>query len=731
MSTEASALIPSGPHQPADLTVPGSAELIPFPSGRYAISLEDMKAFGALKPREQERIKFLLGLFAKMEAGGIVATSEALGFQLRAMRGYGASNLRALYYKWQEGGWRLLARNFTNGSEPLPTAFVLHLRALMEKNARSMKQAMNQIKRDWVAGEDVPGYGTWQQWFLTEYPDRDLPAACPGTPRGWGKSNLYALQPVKVQRALATRGLAHAKALLASMVRDTSSLLPLQLVVIDDFEIDQMCYVPEARGIVRMAGVAAMDVATRRIIGLILKPRLPGSEGQKQSITRAEVRFLLHNVLRDFGVPAHGMTILCENAAAAVTAELETTFLNLFGGKVAVARTGMIDRAVLEHGFKETGGKPWLKGWIESFFNLMHNVAAGELPGQKGANYLVAPGDLKEKLRAMERLIGTGPRDAQLSAEQLARACITFAKKEELTDAYLQIFKWIEERDDHAMHGFERVLKWRRDHGEAWQPWSTIDTLSPEEREKVQVHPFAQTPRERWAALFPGIVRHTVPVHVLMMLLLTPKKATLKNAKLSFTHNKVGYTWLTDPRGRIAQCVRDGADVLVYFDPTRPDHAHVARMEDGLPLGEVKRFGKVDLTDMAAVTEAERDLAAHYEAHLAEVRERPLHQLDAARRAADDAVNAGLIEEAAQQRKLGVTATLNRAVPDATLTSHGNLLAATVAEAEQTKSERSKQARALQQASHDTASLLDDADEPATQPHQPAYYNPANDLLDS
>ncbi|HEY8836679.1 MAG TPA: hypothetical protein VIO16_03155, partial [Dehalococcoidia bacterium] len=218
--------------QTTDLALPGSAEMIPFPSGRYAIPVEDMGRdgdWGKLKPQEQERVKFLLSLFARMEAGGVVATSETLGFQLRAMRGYGASNLRALFYKWQEGGWKMLPRQFTNGSTPLPVDFVQYLRAQMENNARSMRQAMNLIRRDWFAGKDIPGFGTWREWYATQWPEQDIPSVCPGEPKGWGKSNLYALQPVKVQRALKTRGLASAKSLLASMVRDPGSLQPLQL----------------------------------------------------------------------------------------------------------------------------------------------------------------------------------------------------------------------------------------------------------------------------------------------------------------------------------------------------------------------------------------------------------------------------------------------------------------------------------------------------------------------
>jgi hypothetical protein len=695
-----------------EIALPGGAEMIPFPSGRYAIPVEDLGKFTSLAVKEQERVKFLLGLFARMEAGDLVSVSESLGFQLRAVRGYSASNLRTLYYKWHEGGWQRLVRSWTSGSEGLPPEFVQHVRALMEKNARSMKQAMNAVQRDWFLGKAVPGYGTWQQWFLSMWPERDLPTVCPGTPRGWSKSNLYAVQPAKAQRMLRTRGFAAAKKFLPSIVRDPGSLQPLQLIAIDDFECDQLCFYWDpttgARCITRMSGIVALDVATRKILSLILKPRLENDDGTKQAITRAEVQFLLYSIVRDHGIPAHGMTIMAENAAAAVTTELEVTFKNLFGGKVAITRTGVIDRAVLAHGFRETGGKPWLKGWVESFFNLMHNIAAGELPGQKGAHYMLTPGDHGEKLRLTERLIGQGKFDAQLSDGQLAQARVPFASPADLCDAYLQIFRWIEERTDHAMHGFSRVLEWRMHEAEPWRAAEELAHVPEAEQLRAQVRERMQSPRERWAALYPRIERQAVPAHALMLLLLRPKKAKFASSKLTFTHNGEGYTWLADPSGPVAQHVREGAEVLVYFDPSRPDHAHVARL-DGRPLGEVRRHGKVDITDARAVSEAEKQLAAHYDAHLAEIRGRPLHLADDAQAAADRAVNADLVERAAELRnKQSVTATLGRTV-DAqapAITPAGEALAATIATAEQRERARKLSARALQGADLDPSDLL-------------------------
>ncbi len=704
---------PIGPHQPIDLQLPTGAEMIPFPTGRYAIPEDDMPDFDQVKAQERERIKFLLSLFAKMESGGIVAMSETLGFQLRAVPGYGASNLRNLYYKWKDTGWRGLMRKFTNGSEKLPADFIQHFRALCENNGRSMKQAMKKLYRAWDAGESIPGYGTWREHYATLYPERDLPPVCPGYPKGWSRSTLYEYQPLTATRKLKSRGFAAMKAELPSLVRDPGRLKPLQLVVIDDFEIDQLCYVHQwdvsgsrmIRAVCPMAGVVAMDVATRRILGMILKPRLPQKSGEekkakvtKQAITRAEVRLLLFGVIRDYGIPAHGMTILCEKAAAAVTAELQATFMNLFAGRVAITRTSTIDQSVLRSGFGDTGGKPWLKGWIESFFNLLHNIAAGELPGQKGAHYLVKPADLEEKLRVTQRLIGTGPRDAQLSDEQLGRARPPFRSPAELCDVYLQIFRWIEQRTDHELLGFDRVYEWRRNEEMApWQPWEQLAELTSEEQTQVIPNDRPESPLERWAKLWPQVQCTKVDSATLMMLLLTPKKAEVKSRHLTFTHNKTGYTWAFDAQSPIAQ-IPQGSNVLVYFDPTRPDHAHVAHL-DGRWLGEVRRWGgptgKVDITDPVAITDAEREAAKLYGSLLSEVRSRPLHQAEEKKLAEDAAVNAALVAEAKHDRELGITATLNRTVPQSenVTTPTGERLASAIVESELQAAERRQRER--------------------------------------
>jgi len=702
-----------------------SAELIAFPTGRYAIPHDDMAAFTTLPIADQERIKQALIYIAKMEKEGVTQMSATLAFQLRNVPGWSRATLTNLYYRWKEHGWVGLKRNYNSGKDPLPREFIQHFRALCENNGRSIAQARNALIRAWYAGESIPGFGTWREWHFSMWPERDIPLSCQRTPDGWGKSNLYTLQPTKAQRALKTRGVAAARAHLLTMMRDPSRLLPLQLVVIDDFECDQECVVRGQRKLCRMVGIAAMDVATRRIIGMVMKPRLTDDEGKQQAITRAEVRVLLYQMLKDHGVPAHGMTILCEKAAAAITAELETTFLNLFGGRVSITRTTTLDHKTLAGGFNETGGKPWLKGWIESFFNLLHNVAAGVVQGNKGRNYIHKPADLEEKKRYTERLLGTGNKDANLTDEQVERVILPFSSPEELCDLYLKIFSWIEGRTDHDLLGFDEIQEWRAHPSEAPRPLAELNSTVARQFPDYEIlSPRKESPRERWDRLYPHVQRNGVEPYVLMLLLLTPKKAKRSGFKLTFAHNGQGYTWVIPPRGELAETLADNTECLVYFDPADARIAHVARM-NGSYLGEVKRWGAVDITDSDAVTTAERELAKLYAEVRATVAERPLHVAENDRLVAMRGHNDAIKAETAPA-VLSLKQSLNREVPATPdgnpVTGTGANLAARIGNAKQAEAivQREKkalarrvQARAAKLTAEDTNDFLSNEEKPA------------------
>jgi hypothetical protein len=510
-----------------------------------------------------------------------------------------------------------------------------------------MVKAKDALFRAWFTGTAIPGYGTWVDWWHAQNPMKDAPAVCPGVPEGWSKTTLYEAGPTKIERRLAGRGFAAAKPLLPSLIRDTSALLPLQLLTMDDFECDQEVFAKHPRTgefqIVKVTGVAVMDVATRRVIGLLMKPRFKDEDGKRENITRAEVRFLVYQVLRDYGIPATGQTWLVENAAAAITSELEITLRNLFGGRVQVTRTGLLHDKVLANGFIERGGKPQQKGWIESFFNLLHNEAAS-LPGQKGAHYQLKPGDHEDKVKYTQHLIGQGERDAQLSAEQIGRLRLPFKSADELIATYLdEIFPRIEKRLEHKMQGFEVLRRWRRDEYDTWHDWAELATLTPEERADLQWFPreLRESSRMRWERLFAQVKTTKIAEHMLAMLLLTPKSVKTRKTGITLTHNGVGYSF-ADKRA-LALRIPEGTEVLCYFDPARPSSVHVCDLA-GRYLIELRSL-HVNIADQAAMDDATKHLSELYNSILGTLRARPLHQEADAKLLADRAHNAAIERE--------------------------------------------------------------------------------------
>ena len=127
-------------------------------------------------------------------------------------------------------------------------------------------------------------------------------------------------------------------------------------------------------------------------------------------------------------------------------------------------------------------------------------------------------------------------------------------------------------------------------------------------------------------------------------------------------------------------------------------------------LGEVRRLGKVAITDLAAITEAERTIAAHIEGHLAEVRSRPLHLAEAKANAAATATNEALVQEAESLRtKAPHASTLTRTLKPEDIAARaavGETAAHHVATAEEQRRTEGRAAKALQGAGSLDATAL-------------------------
>jgi hypothetical protein len=629
----------------------------------FSVPLADLGDFTALPETRRMEVQVYLRLLERVHAlrGPDRSLQQACATVAAAsrhlMRGCSTVSLRRKYVVYLAGGWRSLVAGYKGPSE-LPEAFADYVRKLVEENQRSMGKAFEVIHDLWRAGHPIPGYGTWVEYHMRRYPDRPLPKVCPRQlPAGWSCRNLYRKAPNKGARMLALRGLAAAKRYFPSIPRDPSQLRPLEQIVIDDFELDCLCVFPgnerHKPQIGRVAGLLAMDVATRRKLHWGIGQRLEKHEEQpdgtmktvRMGITRVDVQLLLHGLFAEYGLPEYPVTILCENAAARISPELELALSTLFEGRVRVERTGLIDHKTLGNGFCEGGGKPWEKGWIESAFNALWN-RLGNMPGYKGSNQrLNAPGDLDAKIAYTKLLLGQGERGLNLPPEKIMLLRLPFPSPQAVGQAFAWACAASDNNPVHRYLGFDRVTEYQIEAGADPVPFQHLALLPESAQQLATPVERMETSLERWQKLAAPVVFRPIPPAVLSLLLLTPKKVTYRNHAVTFTHDRTGYSYV-DIAGNVLRDIQDGTEFLGYVDLKAPAELHLADLR-GAYVGTLTRLGgargMVDLRDKAAIKEAAAATATVFNRTLAEVRER--HADQDAQLDQDRAHNAAIVEQ--------------------------------------------------------------------------------------
>lgn len=667
------------------LDLPASAPVCLSPRS-FAIPSADMVAFAALSEARRTEIHYALRVLASLHAlipqvGKMKALAEIAARHRHAMRGLSAQSLDRKYKAYVEGGWRALVKGYKAPSHQ-PDAFVQEVRRRAELNHRSMGEAFQQLREAWAAGESIPGYGTWIDHYAQLYPERPMPRVWPRGffPRGWSVDNLRRYAPSKGARTLALRGLAAAKRHFPSIKRDPSGLRPLELITIDDFELDALCVFPgdQARGlrpqIGRMAGLLAIDVATRKKLVWGIGQRLEREDRQpdgtvktvRTGIARIDVQLLIHSLFAKYGLPDYPVTLLVENAAAAISPELQLCLETLFEGRVKIERTGLINHRTLANGFVERGGRPWEKGWIESTFNQLWNMLGG-MKGYKGSNQrLNAPATLDEAVRQTKILLGQGERALNLPPEVIAQLRLPFPSPAEAETAFAWAVQVNERRDNHDYIGFRRVTEYRLEEGAEPVPFGHLALLPPERQLLAEPVERMESVEERWAAQLAQVTLAPLPPEALAVLLLTPKRVTYRNHSVTFVHDRVGYTYV-DRGGEILGGLTDGTEFLAHFDPAQPDNLQLSTLT-GRYLGQLRRLGgargAVDIRDRAALAEAAATQAEIVNRTVSEVRER--HAAADAQLAADREHNARLVaEHRASASGLTVAQQIGRAAGEA------------------------------------------------------------------
>lgn len=444
-------------------------------------TLLDPDVYARLTQKARSKFKTLTVIMAQLSKARKLRPACLEASQTLALRKVTMSpeRLRKLFYDYQTNGEAALVdHNLCGGRCGLPQCSTRNVSALKQEvidhwiqldetnDKRSLRNSWKELMNAFARGEAIPGAGTWRAVWSAKNPAKPLPDQCPWSvhrpPPGWSLPSFMAKLPANYERLGAKKGLAALEnelALSLPIRTDLSDLRFMEVVVFDDHRLDFKAWV--GKEIVELWGVFAMDLATRTILAWGVRPRTTGDDGSKQSITRRDMQHLIAGMLSTHGHPIdYTCTLLCENAAAAITPQVEEDIRRATRGQVVVDRSGVgAGRSI---GWEEKYGKPRGKRWLESWFNIFE-IELGRTKGQMGNRWENQRGDFK----ARENL---GNKLARMEImEQLPAEARPFVSLEEsrafIHDAILKT----EAREQHALEYFGEVRLWRISESDAWK----------------------------------------------------------------------------------------------------------------------------------------------------------------------------------------------------------------------------------------------------------------------
>lgn len=490
----------------------------------YTIPAHDMGEYGALPDDERLRVRMWVDGFRWL--AGAVAAGTTIGDACKELAGrlqcsgeprVSPKTVDRLYRVWRKGGrkhdrdvvawmpgdWRMLLRDYKSGAQRLHPDTINHLCAIASRMGRddANTQAARDLLAAWAKGESIPGLGDWRQAYARHFPGRPVPAMFPHWyPAGLSVSNLRRhLVSKRPTLKLARRGALAAHGEFQGIRRDVSQLRFMECVVIDDFQLDLLVADFRSKQTVRPQGLLAMDLATRTPVAWGLCPRDEKDDGKRRGLIREDMRTLLYNLFSEVGMPTdYPVTLVVENASAAIPKEVEAALQASFGDQVRIQRTMLKDYKALRHDYSERVGAPWQKGWIEQFFRSLH-LSLGSHPGQTGPSYDRAPGRLEQQAAEALKLLRT------IDEAALAKAHLPLLTWDEVIAAFAAGLDTLNHRRDHALSGFAKIREVIVGEGLPPIPFEAARAnLAPAALAHAQLRERLETPAERRARMAQG-----------------------------------------------------------------------------------------------------------------------------------------------------------------------------------------------------------------------------------
>ncbi|MFO1461290.1 MAG: hypothetical protein U1G08_18040 [Verrucomicrobiota bacterium] len=602
----------------------------------------ELGLWGTLPEEIQSEVKDLLGAFASVEDSPSVLAWAKMVARSTVGRRYdwSVARLRTLFAVYQKShDWVSLVNRAKAGAawwsgskRGLPAEFLRFVsqRFAMFRRDDGCEAAIRSILTQWRTGRDrqgrpapVPGYGFWQDWFSAQHPGAPLPPIAP-IPPGWSPDNLRRkarLSPAV--KALCHQGIAAARSFTPGVLTTRADLRFLEIVEFDDVKTDWRILDPMTGQVMDLWLLVARDRATGLLLGFGMRPARAREDGSQEHLRLRDMKQLAGWILERWGLPVgYTVTWKVENGTATFSDAVALALGRLFGERLRISFARMIG-GKSPAGYKEKGkGNSNAKASLESLNRPLHTDGS-DLPGQTGRNYEHRPADLpaveKESHETWD-LAQYLPAHLR-GKERYALLTLTQAREE-----LFRIFNTQNNRSDHGMEGFEKVVEWRPNVSSAWQPQSTVPDQLPEGAEfRTRVI----SPLERAKRLSDGVLFERVSPVLMRTFFETTQRLVpvSQRGEISFETDDRRLTF-ADPRGPGPLRLPPLAKYLAYFSAEDPGFLHLFHPQTGAYLATWIRRGRTALTDPDAMEIALRYTEAGLQAQMAAAAEllQPLAQ---------------------------------------------------------------------------------------------------------
>lgn len=371
--------------------------------------------------------------------------------RLAVRMGVSYSATREKYYRWIASGRNAMAlvnrARVREGRSGLSTEFVTEWHRRMLENQRNSRAAWRKLLRDYRSGVNIPG--------IPEGWDRSGPM-----PSGWSYSNLMKRQPSAYVTAAMRIGRTAAADHRPLVYTTRENLWVGSHYLFDDIWHDVMVNVLDTLQTGRPLEFHCLDLFSACKVSWGFRVRTENVlTGRMEGLREEHMRFLVTQVLMEHGFDARrGTVLVVEHGTAAIRPDLEELIREITGGRVTVARSGMVgDPAFVGQYAGRAKGNFRFKAALESAGSLHHNELA-DVAGQTGLSVARRPEELHGLLNHNDALLDAMLVVAQTRPDLAVQMRANLMTHTAYAELLIEVYGRINRRTEHRLEGWSRQV---------------------------------------------------------------------------------------------------------------------------------------------------------------------------------------------------------------------------------------------------------------------------------